>query len=139
MNWSSVPEGKRKTSAVPYVCIVNGSLRIPQCALRLLPEPPEEYHRVELLEAKENGKPVIGLRFRKEDAEGIRLKHAKYPFGAVKMLYCYDRVKLRELFGETDAVATVTTRYRVETDADSPNILIIREKMERRGPNETMD
>lgn len=132
--WQTVTEKMRKATAVPFVSVANGTMRIPMNAIRLLPGQPQDYRSLQILICEQGKKEIVGLRFLKEEAqepETVELKRALLDSGNLKQFYFCDRVRLRFLFGEEETMSLKATRYAVSVDEDDPEILVIGKRLEK--------
>ncbi len=125
MNWKVVKiSGENRGKNTPYASIGHNALNLNAAACDLI-ENYEDYGFVELLEAEENKKTFVGVKFCRESTnDTIKVARTKYKDKLVKGITIANKNTLTKLFGK-DRVSGSVTRFPVNKDKDADNILVI--------------
>lgn len=125
MEWSIVKiTTEKKGRNTPFASIGFGKIALSAAACELI-EDYEQYKYVELLRGKRNNKLCIGVRFLKNNTQdSIAIKRKIVDGKAINGITIENKGAIEEIFGIT-GTARKTTRYNVDKDNESSNILII--------------
>lgn len=125
MNWKVVKiSGENRSKNTPYASVGHNALNLNAAACDLI-ENYEDYDFVELLEAEENKKTFVGVRFCRESTiDAIKIARTKHGNKLVKGIKIANKNILTKLFGK-DRVSGSVTKFPVNKDKDADNILVI--------------
>ena len=128
MDWTVVKiTNERKGKTLPYASVGFGRLSLSSGACGLI-DGFDKYSFVELLQAKDKGQRVIGVRFLKENertSNSLPIKRRKMKDGRlIKSVDIANKATIEELFG-INGTQRKATRYDVRLDETDSKILII--------------
>lgn len=124
MEWTTVKiSTANKGRNTPFASIGFGRISLNAAACELI-EDYDQYSYVELLKAKDNFN-CIGIRFLKDSVlDSIKISRKTVKGKIISGVSIENKKTVEDLFG-MNGIANKATRYNVEKDKDSNNILII--------------